>query len=67
MLKLLIIEEHLFLRTPVSSRTFIYNAEEVVQKCSVKKVFLEILRNSQKSDSARIPFVIKLQAWALQL
>ena len=30
--------------------------EAVAQKCSVKKVFLEISENSQKSTCARISF-----------
>ena len=32
------------------------------QTCSVKKVFLEISRNSQESTSVRVSFLIKLQA-----
>ena len=38
------------------------NTEVVVQRCSVKKVFLEIAQNSQENTWARIPFLIKLQA-----
>ena len=37
--------------------------EAVVQRCSVKKMFLEISQNSQKSTCARVYFLIKLQAW----
>ena len=37
-------------------------AEEVIQRCSVKKVFLEISQNSQESTCARVSFLIKLQA-----
>ena len=33
------------------------------QKCSVKKVFLEISQNSQENTCARVSFLIKLQAW----
>ena len=36
--------------------------EEVVQRCSVKKVFLEILQNSQGNTCARVSFLIKLEA-----
>ena len=36
--------------------------EAVVQRCSIKKVLLEILQNSQKNTCARAPFLIKLQA-----
>ena len=39
-----------------------YPAEAVVQRCSVKKVFLEISQNSQKNTCARVSFLIKLQA-----
>ena len=37
--------------------------EAVVQKCSVKKVFLETLQNSQENTCARVSFLIKLQTW----
>ena len=36
--------------------------EAVVRRCSVKKVFLEILQNSQENTCAGISFFIKLQA-----
>ena len=36
--------------------------EAVVQRCSVKKVFLEISQNSQENTCARVLFLIKLQA-----
>ena len=36
----------------------------VAWRCSVKKVFLEISQNSQENTSARVSFLIKLQAWA---
>ena len=38
--------------------------EAVVQRCSVKKVFLEISQKSQENNCARISFLIKLQALA---
>ena len=37
-------------------------AEAVAQRCSVKKVFLEVLQNSQENICARDSFLIKLQA-----
>ena len=36
--------------------------EAVAQKCSVKKVFLEISQSSQENTFARVSFLIKLQA-----
>ena len=39
--------------------------ETVVQRCSVKKVFLKILQNSQENAYARVFFSIKLQAEGL--
>ena len=36
-------------------------SEAVAWKCSVKKVFLEILQNSQENTCARVSFLIKLQ------
>ena len=38
--------------------------EAVVQRCSVKKVFLEISQNSQGNTCARVSFLKKLQAEA---
>ena len=35
--------------------------EAVVRRCSIKKVVLEILQNSQESTCARVSFLIKLQ------
>ena len=37
-------------------------SEAVFQKCSVKKVFLEMSQNSQENTCARVSFLIKLQA-----
>ena len=36
--------------------------ELVVQRCSVKKVFLQISQNSQENACARVSFLIKFQA-----
>ena len=36
--------------------------EAVAQRCSVKKVFLEISQNSQENTCTRVSFLIKLQA-----
>ena len=36
-------------------------AEAVVRRCSLKKVFLEISQNSQENNCARVSFLIKLQ------
>ena len=36
--------------------------EAVVRRCSVKKVFLKFLQNSQENTCARVSFLIKLQA-----
>ena len=35
--------------------------EAVVQRCSVKKVFLEISQNSQENTCTRVSFLVKLQ------
>ena len=40
-------------------------SEALAQRCSVKKVFLEILQNLQESTCARVSFLIKLQALGL--
>ena len=41
--------------------------EAVAQRCSIKKVNLEISQNSQENYCARVSFKIKLHAWDLQL
>ena len=40
---------------------FLKRTEAVAQKCSVKKVFLEISQNSQENTYTRVSFLIKLQ------
>ena len=40
--------------------------EAVAQRCSVKKVFSEILQNSQENNCARAPFLMKVQALGLR-
>ena len=43
-------------------------ATEAATACVLKeKVFLEVLKNSQKNTCARVSFLIKLQALGLQL
>ena len=37
--------------------------EVVVQRCPVKKVFLEILQNLQKNTCARVSFLMKKKLW----
>ena len=37
-------------------------SEAIVQRCSVKRVFLEISQNSQENTCVRVSFLIKLQA-----
>ena len=36
-------------------------------RCSLKKVFLEITQNSQENNCARVSFLIKLQAWYFRM
>ena len=54
-----------YLRTPILKNIcewLLLQSEAVVQRCSVKKVFLEMLQNSQENTCARVSFLIKLQA-----
>ena len=47
---------------------FAYNqcaSEALVQRYSVKVVFLEISKNSQENTCVSVSFLIKLQAWDL--
>ena len=46
-------------------------SEEIVWRCSLKKIFLKISRNSQENTCARVYFLIcwysrRRQAWGLQ-
>ena len=54
-----------FTRYLFSVITFFFDerhTEAVAQRCSVRKVFLEISQNSQENTSARVSFAITLQA-----
>ena len=45
---------------------FVFYSEAVAQRCSVKKVFLDISQNSQENTSARVYFLIKnTSGWLL--
>ena len=43
---------------------FLLRSEAVVRRCSIKKMFLKISKNSQENTCARVSFLIKLQAKA---
>ena len=45
----------------------IQHSEAVGQMCSVKKVLLEIVQNSQENTCTRVSFLIKLLAWGQSL
>ena len=47
--------------------TFHNFTEAVARRCFIKKVFLEILQDSQENTCARFSFLIKLQVSGLQL
>ena len=76
---LILILTFFFLRIPfLSSQTisndstnsliqFVYIPEALAHRSSVKKVFLEISQNPQENTRARVPFLIKLKPWRLQL
>ena len=49
------LEEHLW---TAASRVFLLEA--VVQRCSVKKVFLKISQNSEESTCDRVSFLVKI-------
>ena len=48
----------------VLSSNSIHQTEAVVRRCSKKKLFLEISKNSQENTCARVSFSIMLQAEA---
>ena len=43
------------------------HSEAVAWRCSVKRVFLEFLQNSQENTCVRVSFSIMLEALGLQL
>ena len=45
----------------------IFFSEPVIRRCSLEKVFLEILQKSLENTCARFSFLIELQALGLQL
>ena len=51
------------LNTPLKFAIFLNSSvlEAFTRRCSIKKVFLEILQNSQESIYTRVSFLIKLQ------
>ena len=46
---------------------YLKKPDALAQRCSVKKMFFEFSQNSEVSTCTRISFLIKLQAWGLQL
>ena len=55
-----------------SPQSYLANSDNTIfrgshQSCSLKKVFLKMLQNSQESTYIGVSFFIKLQAWALQI
>ena len=52
--------------TQSSLRIFPLEIKAVARRCSVKKVFLKILQNSQENTCARASFLIKLQAYVIK-
>ena len=57
----------LLLYEPIGKVWVLSNIEALVQRCSVKMVFLEISQNPQENTCARVSFLIKPQVWVLQL
>ena len=47
----------------VSEKLVSAASEAVAQRCSVKKVFLEISQNSKENTCVRVPFLIKRRLW----
>ena len=53
---------HKKVSSQIFDRVICYYTEVAVQRCSVKKMFLEISQNLQENTWARVSFLIKLQA-----
>ena len=47
----------------INSQSVISTPEAVVQRCSAKKVLLEISQNSKENTCTRVYFLIKLRLW----
>ena len=52
-----------YMNKTIKAKTFLHTVT-VIQRCSVKKRFLEISQNSQENTCTRVSFLMKLQAWA---
>ena len=61
-LEILINTKNLVLKNSSIFFLWLIKLEAVVRRCSVKRVFLEILQNSQENTCARVSFLTKLQA-----
>ena len=55
------INTYSFINVKASYPLRVANSQEVVRRCNIKKVFLEILQNSQEDTCARASFLITLQ------
>ena len=55
------------IHSEAARQKFCEKSEAATRGVLCKKVFLEISQNSQENTCARPSFVIKLQAWGLQL
>ena len=49
-----------FCKSSDETAVLLFSREAVAQRCSVKKVFLEISQNSQENTCATVSFLIKL-------
>ena len=55
------------LQDVLETKKYLLGPGAVAQRCSVKKMFLELSQNSQENTCASVFFLIKLQASGLQL
>ena len=68
-LKILLMQSYGKHQEMLSSRIFtatFRGSEAVVQRCSVKKVFLKFSQNLQKNTGARVSFLLKLQVFSCE-
>ena len=57
------INTYSFINVKTSYPLRVANSQEVVRRCNVKKVFLEILQNSQEDTCARVSFFDKVASF----
>ena len=55
--------ENISKKVELETHVFFQDTKAVARRCYVKKVFSDVLQNSQENTSVRVSPLVKLQAW----